>query len=106
VVSEAGASAGPLVTSATAVPAPQGVEIVQASSTAAVVDARVLNVAGRSVRTLWRGRECEAGTTTLVWDTRGDQGLPVPWGTYLVSVVATTPDGQQSHSLQQVRVGR
>ena len=70
------------------------------------VDARILNMAGRPVKTICRARDCEAGSNTLLWNAQSDQGLPVPNGTYLIEVMAKAGDGTQARGLGQVRVRR
>lgn len=94
------------VTSLVAVPTRAGAQIAFTLSSAARVDARVINIAGRPVAAICRARDCEAGTNTVLWDARSDQGLPVPGGTYLVEVVARSEDGAQARALGQVRINR
>ncbi len=104
---------GPTVTAAAAaviglaaVPTKAGAQVAFTLSSAAHVQARILNIAGRPVKTLCRAKDCEAGTNTLLWNAMSDQGLPVPNGTYLVEVVAKAGDGPQTRTLTQVRLGR
>jgi hypothetical protein len=112
---------GPIVTDATtdraaavetaiaslaATPSAGGAQITVSLTSAAEVDARVLNIAGRTVRTMCRATACEAGTNVLLWNAQSDSGLPVPSGTYLVEVIARAPDGQQSRALAPVTVKR
>ena len=101
------ASAPPLaLTAVAAVPTPHGVEIVFALSAPAQTQARILNIAGRPVRTLCHAAECEAGANRLLWDAQSNRGLPVPNGTYLVELTAKAGDGTQARALGQVRVSR
>ncbi len=88
------------------VPTAAGVQVTFSLSAAATVEARVRNIAGRPVRTICTARECESGINTLVWNGRGDEGLPVPSGIYLVEVVAKNAAGAQSRALTQVAVTR
>lgn len=83
-----------------------GTQITFALSSSAQVQARILNVAGRPIKTLCRAKECAAGTNTLVWNAQSDQGLPVPNGTYLAEVTAKTAGGAQARELAQVRPSR
>jgi len=71
-----------------------------------MVEARILNLAGRPIRTLCRDQACVAGTNTLLWDARSDAGLRVPNGTYLIQVTAKGPAGATSRALQSLVVGR
>ncbi len=97
--------AGPLAVTAAAVrPTAGGVQITFSLSSAAQVQARVLNIAGRPVKTLCQARDCEAGTNTLVWNATGDGGLVVPNGVYLVEVTAEAEDGSRARALGQVRI--
>jgi hypothetical protein len=103
---------GPLVgprtsvalTSLAAVPTNAGTQITFSLSAAAQVQARILNIAGRPVKTLCHAKDCEAGTSTLLWNAHSDSGLAVPNGTYLVEVSARTGDGKQARGLTQVRL--
>ena len=88
------------------VPTTKGAQITFSLSALGSVQARVLNLAGRPVKTICTARECEAGANTLVWNSRSDAGLAAPNGTYLVEVTARTEGGEESRALAQVRVGR
>jgi serine protease len=89
-----------LVTSASALQTRQGgAQVVFTLSADAAVTARVLNIAGREVRTLARARQCEAGLNSLLWDSRSDAGLMAPAGTYLVHVQALGSDGAESRAM-------
>ncbi len=89
-----------------AVPTNLGAQIIFSLSSAAQVQVRILNIAGRPVKSLCRAKECEAGTNTLLWDAQNDSGLAVPNGTYLVEVMAKGADGRQARALGQVRLNR
>ncbi len=82
-----------------------GVQVTFTLSSAARVQARVLNIAGRPIRTLCHASECDAGTNTLLWNAQSDSGLAVPKGMYLVEVTAKAADGGQARGLGQVVVG-
>jgi hypothetical protein len=104
---EGAASSGAMhVTGLMAVPTSMGAQVQFGLSSAAQVDARVLNIAGRPIKTICTAKACEAGTNTLLWNAMSDGGLRVPNGVYLVDVAARTDDGGQSKALTQVRVGR
>lgn len=90
----------------TAVATNASVQATFSLSSAAQVQARILNIAGRPVRTLCSARECGAGTHTLVWNAMSDQGLAVPNGTYVVEVRGSAEDGTQSRALRQVSIHR
>lgn len=94
------------VTSLAAVPTPSGAQINLTLSSEAQVEARVLNMAGRQVRTLCRARECAAGSNTLVWNAQSDTGVPVPSGVYLVEVTAQAEDGGRATAVTRVTVRR
>jgi len=97
----------PVLSSLTAVSARAGgTQIVFSLSAPAMVEARILNLAGRPIRTLCRDQACTAGTNTLLWDARSDAGLRVPNGTYLIQVTAKGPAGATSRALQSLVVGR
>jgi len=101
------ASGSPVLSSLTAVSARAGgTQIVFSLSAPAMVEARIVNLAGRPIRTLCRDQACVAGTNTLLWDARSDAGLRVPNGTYLIQVTAKGPAGATSRALQAVVIGR
>jgi hypothetical protein len=95
-----------VVTGATAMPTAAGAQIVFTVSAPASVTATVRSLAGRPVRTLCRARDCEAGSNTLSWNARSDRGVSVPSGTYLVELLAASPDGGQARALTAVRIER
>jgi len=92
------------LTSLSTVPTNTGTHITFGLSASAQVQARILNIAGRPVRTLCHAKHCETGTTTLLWNAQTDTGLRVPDGTYLVEVMVKAGDGTQARSLTQVRL--
>ena len=100
------ASSGPQLTSLTVTQTQMGAEVRFTLSASAHVNARVLNIAGRPVRTLCTARDCDAGTNTLLWNATSDQGLQVPIGVYLVEVAAKHQEGECSRALARVRAGR
>ncbi len=67
-------------------------------SSAAIVQAGILNLAGREVAVLPE-RECAAGVATLLWDGRSHSGTATPAGRYLVRVVALGPNGARTSCL-------
>lgn len=75
-------------------------------STAARVQAQVLNMAGRVVRVLATDQPGPAGINRLTWDLRNSQGAPVPSGRYIIRLVAVGDDGQQVAAVAQVTVRR
>ncbi len=105
VVIDAPATAA-LISSVAAVPARAGIQVAFTLHASALVSARILNLAGRPVKTLCSARDCEAGTNTLLWNAQSDSGLVVPNGTYLVEVMAKGDDGAQTRALVQVRLDR
>ena len=94
------------VTGLAAAPTTAGAQITFALSSAAQVQARILNIAGRPVKTLCRAKDCEAGTNTLLWNAQSDNGLQAPNGMYLVEVMAKAGDGGQVRALGQVSVSK
>ena len=99
-----GASSLAVISSLDAIPTRAGAQIVVTLSAPATVEARILNLAGRSVRTLCRDQGCVVGVNRLLWDARSDAGLRVPNGAYLMEVTARGPDGATSRALQSLVV--
>jgi flagellar hook assembly protein FlgD len=90
----------------TAVPTRSGAHITFSLSTDATVEVRVLNIAGRLLRTLAPGLACSAGPNTLTWPGLSDTGLAVPSGRYLIQVRARTLSGTQSQAITPVQIER
>ncbi len=98
--------AGAMVSSMSALPGDRAVEVVFTLSCDAQVQAEVLNIAGRPVRTLVADRDCESGVNSLAWNCCSDRGLAVPNGTYLIRLTARTDDGRQASGLCTVKLQR
>jgi len=93
-----------LLTSLSAAQTNVGAQVTILLASAATVDARIVNLAGRPVRQVATGRELEAGLNTLLWDGRNGEGLHVPAGQYIVVVEARTDDGGQDRRVCPVAV--
>jgi Tol biopolymer transport system component len=89
-----------------AAPTARGAELVFTLAGDSSVSARVLNLAGRPVRTLCTERACQAGLNRLVWDAQADTGLRVPSGLYLIEVTAKAPDGGTARAIAGLRLSR
>ena len=94
-----------VISSLSAMPTAKGAQVTFSLSAPASVQARVLNLAGRPVKTLCTARSCEAGANTLVWNATSDAGVTVPRGTYLIEVTARTEGGGEARALVRVVVG-
>ena len=94
------------VTGLTAAPQHGGAEITFTLSSAASVSARVLNIAGRPVRTICQGKDCRAGMNRLPWNGQSDRGLALPNGVYIVEATAKSGDGVQAKALTRVVLHR
>ena len=102
----AGASGTVQVVGLAAAPTGMGAQVTFTLSAGASVSARVLNIAGRPIKTICTARDCEAGANTLLWNAQADNGLAAPNGQYLVELTARTADGALARGLTQVRVER
>ncbi len=97
---------GPLVVTAmTARQANAGAQISFTLSAAADVEVAVLNIAGRTVRTIAAGPRA-AGQTTLSWNLRDARGSAVPGGLYLVQLRANDETGRQAQALRPMQITR
>jgi hypothetical protein len=73
----------------------------------ASVDVLIRNIAGHVVKRLWRGREMSAGEAEIIWTGQADGGLNVPNGTYIVDIVAQSPEtGERTGLVRTVRYQR
>ncbi|MEW5884201.1 MAG: FlgD immunoglobulin-like domain containing protein [Armatimonadota bacterium] len=75
-------------------------------STSANVTVRILSPAGREVYTALRGRSEDAGTNSVVWNKRDNNGRAVAPGNYIVEILAETLDGQRARVTRPVIVIR
>lgn len=75
-------------------------------STSANVTVRILSPAGREVYTALRGRSEDAGTSSVVWNKRDNNGRAVAPGNYIVEILAETLDGQRARVTRPVIVVR
>ncbi len=90
----------PLAVRAAPNPFRHGTEIAFSLPHRATVDVAVVDLQGRGIATLARGRNYAAGPHTLAWDGKDSQGTPVRAGIYMV--VVRVPDG--STTLRLVRL--
>jgi hypothetical protein len=84
----------------------QGATITYVLSKDARVAARILNPAGRTVRTIAQRDLTPMGTNTLIWDLTSDVHTVVPNGRYLIVLEAATPNGERARALQTIAVAR
>jgi len=75
-------------------------------STDATADVRIKSLAGRTVRSLAKGRGVTRGISGLSWNYRDEAGRAVPAGSYLLEVVATTPEGEIAKAVHPFLVAR
>lgn len=75
-------------------------------SAPAEVDAEIINIAGRGVRTLALGRAMEEGQASVAWDLRSSAGTAVPTGRYLVRVTARSEAGESVQAIAPLQVRR
>jgi hypothetical protein len=107
VVLNADAAGALLVQALAATPTAAGAQVAFTLNQDAAVTVEVLNVAGRSVRTLAVGSPVAAAqVNTLVWDGTSALGTKVPAGRYLVRVVAQAQDGQQASAMSALSLRR
>jgi hypothetical protein len=95
----AGAGAVLLVGGAAALGTRAAAEVTFTLSSAAQVEVRVVNLAGRPVANICLNRACEAGRNVLTWDGRGSGGALVPSGRYIIALKARAEDGAQASAL-------
>lgn len=80
-------------------------QIIFTLSNAADVEVEVLNIAGRTVRTLAAGPR-DPGQNTLSWNLRDNSGTMVPGGMYLVRMRARDDVGRQTQALRPLQITR
>ena len=84
-----------MLTSVSALPTTEGMQVVYALSAPGQVGIEVLNIAGRTVATVPAGYQ-EAGTHTALWSCRSATGTKVPRGQYLLKLQCQADDGTQT----------
>jgi hypothetical protein len=72
----------------------------------ATVGITVMNISGRTVRQLAGDRAATAGINSETWDLMGAHGTMVPAGRYLITIVATSDNGQQARVVVPLQVSR
>jgi flagellar hook assembly protein FlgD len=75
-------------------------------STSAQVTVRILSPSGQEVYTALRGRSSDAGSNSVVWNKRDNNGRAVAPGNYIVEILAETADGQRARVTRPVIVVR
>jgi flagellar hook assembly protein FlgD len=83
-----------------------GVTLSYALSTDASADVKIKSAFGKTVRNLAVGRGVTRGISNLSWNYRDDSGEPIPAGSYIVEVTATTPDGEVAKAVRPFMVAR
>lgn len=83
-----------------------GVQLTYILSAPAAVDIQLLNLAGRTVRSLQAAGPAGAGLSSALWDGRNQFGVRAPAGVYLARFTARTEDGQCASGVATVRLGR
>ncbi len=102
------AAAAPAAVTASVLAAPTstGAEVCVTLSAEAAVTAEVLNIAGLPVRVIVQDRPMPAGSTTVAWNGRSQNGLAVPSGAYLVRITARTEDGGETSRITPLLLRR
>lgn len=72
----------------------------------ASTDIRIKNLSGQVVRSLATAKGVTRGINTLTWDYKSESGDSMPAGSYLLEVVATTPEGEVAKSVRPFLVAR
>jgi len=101
-----GTTGGPLLSCVTAETGAAGATVVYTLGRAATVQAEVLNIAGRRVKTLTAGTMQTAGQGTLRWNGTNQWGARVPAGLYLVSLEARSQDGGRQRAIVPLNLRR
>jgi hypothetical protein len=83
-----------------------GAEVLFTLSSPAEVSVTVLNLAGRPVATVCRGRPLGPGVQRLLWSGTSNQGTPVPSGAYVLTITARNSDGQQASATARLVLTR
>jgi hypothetical protein len=96
------AAASPVIMSLGAAATNVGAQITFGLASEADVTVQVLNLAGRPIRTIAADKPSASGTQMVPWNGRGDTGLRVPSGRYIIHITARSHDGDQSTRLTAV----
>jgi hypothetical protein len=89
-----------------ALPTGAGAEIVFSLSAPASVSVSVLNLAGRPVATMLRGRQMREGSQRVLWNGLTSTGTRAPGGAYLVRIEARGDAGQTAQGVRSLTLHR
>ncbi len=95
-----------MITAAATQSTGSGAVVTYSVSTTCQVTVEVLNIAGRSIRSLAQAQPTAAGANTASWDLRSDEGTLAPGGQYLISIQAVSDNGQRVQALRPLHVAR
>jgi subtilisin family serine protease len=82
----------------------RGAQVMFTLSSPATCSATVLNIAGRTVRTVEQGKPRTAGNQTVLWDGRNQTGATAPPGMYLLQVTAEAETGEKVRAISPLRL--
>jgi hypothetical protein len=83
-----------------------GATISYALSTDATTDVRIKKMTGETLRKLAAGKGVTRGISSISWNYQREDGQQTPAGSYILEVVATTPDGQVAKAFKPFVVAR
>ncbi|MCD6359838.1 MAG: hypothetical protein J7M38_03170, partial [Armatimonadetes bacterium] len=83
-----------------------GAQIAFTLSAPATCAVRVMNIAGRTIRTIEIDRLRPQGVNEVIWNGRSDLGTRVPGGLYLITVEAAAEDGAKVTAMRSLSVHR
>lgn len=72
----------------------------------ASTDVKIKTISGRTIRSIAQGRAVTRGVSNLSWNYRDEAGNAIPAGSYLLEVVATSPEGEVAKSIRPFLVAR
>lgn len=98
-----------LITNLNISPAGRGsrtVSITYSLASDALTEVRILELNGRQVASLAKGRAATRGVNTAIWNLSDNAGRKVPPGSYLAEVIAITPEGNRVRAAKPFVVAR
>jgi len=90
------------ITSFSQAPVGGGVQMSCRLTAVAAVDVLMRNMAGRLIKQVWQGKAVGGGEQKIIWNGQDARGLSVPNGSYIVEIIANSPETGERTGIMRV----